>query len=93
MLCSGCGQSRVLDTTGEHVTALPSLQAQQRDAVPKGNSYLHCGEPMTPPGPPEEAVVQTFPAQDPTVTVDSLAAYLATKVLRCHCGFQMEVPS
>jgi hypothetical protein len=52
--------------------------------------YFHCGEEMTPPGYRAESTVATFPGQPgPT---DTLAAFLATKVLRCRRGFQMALP-
>jgi hypothetical protein len=45
---------------------------------------------MTAPDPRAKTTVVTFPAQPGPA--DTLAAYLATKVLRCRCEFQMELP-
>jgi len=89
--CSGCGVSGVFETTSDHLVAFPAPPAPPQELVRDG-TYFHCGEPMAPPGPQVEALLRTFPAQDQPGSLDSLAAYLATKVLRCRCGFQMEVP-
>jgi hypothetical protein len=88
--CLNCRQSRVLDTTEEHLTALPTPSATQEGLVHQDDGYLHCGEPMFLPGPRADTTLRTFPAQHGPA--DSLAAYLATQVLRCRCGFQMELP-
>jgi hypothetical protein len=88
--CSKCRQSRVLDTTEEHLGALPALSANQEGLVHQDDGYFHCGEPMFLPGPRAETTLRTFPVQHGPP--ESLAAYLATKVLRCRCGFQMELP-
>jgi hypothetical protein len=47
---------------------------------------------MARPGPRTENTVRTFPSHDHSDAEDSLAAYLATQVLRCRCGFQVELP-
>jgi hypothetical protein len=88
--CSNCRQSRVFDTTAEHVAAFPPLVEPHRNLIHHQGAYFHCGVVMTPPGPRAESTVATFPGQ-PGLR-DSPVAYLATKVLRCRCGFQMELP-
>lgn len=45
---------------------------------------------MSVPEPRAQTTVRTFPASSDAE--DSLAVYLATQVLRCRCGFQVEVP-
>jgi hypothetical protein len=88
--CSNCRQSRVFDTTEEHVATFPSRSGQHGNLVHQSGGYFLCGEVMTPPGPRAESTVVTFTRQPgPT---DTLAAYLATEVLRCRCGFQMALP-
>lgn len=47
---------------------------------------------MARPEPRTESSVRTFPSHDHSDAEDSLAAYLATQVLRCRCGFQVELP-
>ncbi|VXC57083.1 conserved hypothetical protein [Arthrobacter sp. 9AX] len=90
--CSNCRQSRVLDTTREHLSALTHRSARYGDLVHRDNTYFHCGEPMVPAGPRPETSLRTFPAENHSPPEASLAAYFATKVLRCRCGFQMELP-
>jgi len=89
--CSGCGVSRVFETTSEDLAAFPAPPAPLQDLVHRDGTYFHCGEPMRPPATHVETMVGTFPGQDQAGAGDSLAAYLATRVLRCRCGFQMEV--
>jgi hypothetical protein len=45
---------------------------------------------MSVPEPRAHTTLRTFPTSSDAE--DSLAAYLATRVLRCLCGFQVEVP-
>jgi hypothetical protein len=58
-----------------------------------GAQYIHCGEPMHPAASEQGAIytpLMTEPEQTPT-GID-LEVYLQTRVLRCGCGFQMEIP-
>ena len=89
--CSKCRQSRVLDTTEELLAALPVLAAKQGNLVHRDTGYFHCGEPMVSRA-GDWRPRRTFPCPGPAGPGDSLAACLATKVLRCRCGFQMELP-
>ena len=60
------------------------------DVLIFGGYYLHCGRPMTRAGSELRrlsAAVSTEGAGE-----DTLEVYLATRVLRCGCGFQMELP-
>jgi hypothetical protein len=45
---------------------------------------------MSLPEPRAQTTLRTFTTRSDAE--DSLAAYLATQVLRCRCGFQVEVP-
>jgi hypothetical protein len=90
--CSKCRRSRVLQTDREHLAALPSTVVTNRDLVHRDNGYFHCGKPVVGPGSQVETTLRTFPADDQAGPGESLASYLATRVLRCRCGFQMELP-
>lgn len=90
--CSLCGRSRVLETTAEHVGAVTAHEAAHQDVVHGSEGYVHCGEPMAPPGPRTPTTQRTFPSPGPSGLEDSLEVYLATRVLRCRCGFQVELP-
>jgi hypothetical protein len=52
--------------------------------------YIHCGQPMQKAG----TGTQRFhsPITTGQASEDVLAVYLSTRVLRCSCGFQMELP-
>lgn len=52
--------------------------------------FLHCGEPMKLGGSSTRSIyasISTDSSEDPLLDV-----YLQTRVLRCPCGFQMELP-
>ncbi|MET3720910.1 MULTISPECIES: hypothetical protein [unclassified Arthrobacter] len=56
-----------------------------------GGDYVHCGEPMQKVG----SDLRWLPASAFTdrAKLDALDVYLTTRVLRCQCGFQMELPA
>jgi len=55
-----------------------------------GGAYLHCGEPMSAAGSEHRSVYVPVSTEH---SVDRpLEVYLRTRVLRCRCGFQMEIP-
>ena len=49
--------------------------------------YVHCGQVMTASAAEMRSIHGTY-GQVP----ETLGVYLATKVLRCACGFQIEIP-
>lgn len=59
------------------------------DALAFAGNYLHCGQPMGRAGAEMRRISTTHEDKD---RPDALAVYLATRVLRCRCGFQMEIP-
>jgi hypothetical protein len=55
-----------------------------------GGAYLHCGEPMSTAGSEHRSIYVPVSTEQ---SVDGpLEVYLRTRVLRCRCGFQMEIP-
>jgi len=56
-----------------------------------GGHYLHCGEPMTLVGSEQRSVHATLSTE--LTGEGALEVYLRTRVLRCGCGFQMEIPA
>ncbi|PTT68507.1 hypothetical protein [Arthrobacter sp. HMWF013] len=61
------------------------------DVLQFDGEYIHCGEPMHAAGSDLHSIyspVTTEPAAQGVLEV-----YLSTRVLRCGCGFQMEIPS
>jgi hypothetical protein len=56
------------------------------DVLSFDGHYIHCGQPMTRFGADRHRVL------DDRYLPESLGVYLATRVMRCDCGFQMEIP-
>lgn len=88
--CMQCGGSRVLATTAAFVATVPGRSGDNDDVVHRDAAYVHCQEPMS-PADPELRGVQWPVSTQPGAT-EFLGAYLRTRVLRCRCGFQMEIP-
>lgn len=88
--CSKCGGSRVLSTTAGFVAAILARSSPNDDVVHVGTTYVHCGEPMSTSDPDQRSARMPVSTQPPAE--DFLGIYLQTRVLRCRCGFQMEIP-
>lgn len=88
--CEKCGGTRVLSTTAGYVAAVLARSTRNDDVMHLGAEYIHCGEPMSPTD-PELRSSRTAVATHPR-PADFLGAYLRTRVIRCRCGFQMEIP-
>lgn len=54
--------------------------------------YIHCGEVMKAPDSEREGIFDTT-STERQIPGTSLRTYLRTRVLRCACGFQVELPS
>ncbi|MDQ0078987.1 hypothetical protein [Arthrobacter oryzae] len=54
--------------------------------------YIHCGEAMKAPDSEVEGIFDTA-STERQIPGASLRAYLRTRVRRCACGFQIELPS
>jgi hypothetical protein len=96
--CTRCGGSRVLATTAQFVAAIMARPGRARpgkagDALElgrPGEGYIHCGEAMAPADPAMRNAY--LPLTTDPGPADLLGVYLQTRVLRCRCGFQMELP-
>lgn len=55
-----------------------------------GGAYLHCGELMMAASSEHHSIYAPLTTEDQRER--PLEVYLRTKVLRCPCGFQMEIP-
>jgi hypothetical protein len=60
------------------------------DVLVLGGCYIHCGQPMQALG--SEIRRLNAPAYTDPTHADALDVYLTTRILRCNCGFQMELP-
>lgn len=86
-----------------HSTTLPQVAAVLNQPGPQptsgvlqfGGEYIHCGEPMHAAGSELRSIyapMTTEPVPAEQTTGEVLEVYLRTRVLRCGCGFQMEIP-
>jgi hypothetical protein len=88
--CSRCG------TFDEHPAQVADLSLvlarpeQTGDVLIFSSHYMHCGQPMKKAG--SELRRLSVPLSTEDGAEDSLGVYLSARVLRCNCGFQMELP-
>lgn len=55
-----------------------------------GGTYIHCGQPMHTAGSEKRSIYAPVTSEEGVEPV--LDVYLSTRVLKCACGFQMEIP-
>ena len=60
------------------------------DVLTFAGRYIHCGQPMQKSG--SEIRRLSAPSFTDRTMEDALDVYLATQVLHCRCGFQVELP-
>ena len=77
-------------TTAAFVAALPALNRDNGDVEHRDAAYVHCQEPMSPVDPELRGV--HWPVSTEAGPPEFLSVYLKTRVLRCGCGFQIEIP-
>ncbi|WP_426998234.1 hypothetical protein [Pseudarthrobacter sp. N5] len=81
-----------------HAAAVPQVEAILNRPGPGaasgvlefGGEYIHCGEPMHTAGSELRSIYAPVTTEQSGEGV--LDVYLRTRVLRCGCGFQMEIP-
>jgi len=89
--CTSCRGSRVLATTAAFVAVIQARsENDDDDVVDLDAAHIHCGEAMSPADPELRSSHRTVSTQPGPA--DVLEVYLRTRVLRCRCGFQMEIP-
>lgn len=88
--CTNWGSSRVVATTAAFAAAIPERSDSSGDLLHRDAAYVHCQEPMTPADP--EMRGAHWPVSTQPGPTEYLGVYLRTRVLRCRCGFQMEIP-
>jgi hypothetical protein len=88
--CGRCG------TFSEHPAQVADLSmilarpSKAGDVLIFGNHYMHCGQPMKKAG--SELHKLSVPLSTEAAAEDSPGVYLSTRILKCDCGFQIEVP-
>lgn len=86
--CTACGQFLAHAADVAQVAVILNRR-RTPDVLIFGGHYIHCGQPMQKAGSGLQRLYSpiTTDTQD-----DALAVYLSTRVLRCSCGFQIELP-
>lgn len=88
--CRECGYFYAHPATVALVATIVNGPGQGAGVLKFGGVYFHCGEPMRAAGSEHRTICAPVPtgyAPDAPLQV-----YLRTRVLRCGCGFQMEIP-
>lgn len=87
--CNGCGMPRTQPADVTAVARILNRQGNTADVLAFGDHYIHCGQPMTGAGAEMRRIHSTYREKN---LPEALSVYLATRVLHCRCGFQMEIP-
>jgi len=87
--CTRCGSIRTQITAVTEVARILNRPGRSyADVLTIGGHYIHCGQPM----PAVAAEVRTARNSSCEGNSRPLDVYLTTRVLRCPCGFQVEIP-
>ncbi len=86
--CSACGSFYGHGATVQQVAELLNAGATAPGVLHFGHHFIHCGEPM------EDIAEDTSRLHPPAGTQNGppVAMPLRTRLLKCHCGFQLDVP-
>lgn len=86
--CDGCGLFQEHLAYAADVAAALHQVRRMANVIMFGDDYIHCGFPM------EEAAleIERLCYRTSTGGTEVSAVCLPTRVLRCRCGFQLEVP-
>ena len=73
-----------------HAVRHSPLWARRADSLAAETEYLHCGEPMKPKDSRTLSIFEPLSTEQDVVMPD---VRLETSILRCACGFQIELPA
>ena len=88
--CNRCQRFSEHPARAADLSMVLARPEQTGDVLIFGGHYMHCGQPMDMAG--SELRRLSAPLSTDGVAGDGLDVYLSTRVLRCVCGFQMELP-
>jgi hypothetical protein len=88
--CGECDYFYAHPADVAHVAAVLNRPGQALGVLQFGGQYLHCGQPMQAAGSKRRSIYA--PVTTEAVEEGALDVHLRTRVLRCACGFQMEIP-
>lgn len=86
--CLSCGSFYGHDASVQQVATLLNAGATTPGVLHFGHHFIHCGEPM-------EAIGEGISCLDGPAGSQSgrsAAISIRTRLLKCHCGFQLDVP-
>ena len=88
--CSACNVRYLQQADVVAVAAVLTRTPCRDDVLVFGGQYIHCGQPMQTLGSQiRRLYAATYTDRDPESAAD---ISLETRVLRCTCGFQIELP-
>jgi DNA-directed RNA polymerase subunit RPC12/RpoP len=88
--CTACGRHYLHQADVASVAAVLNRNGSLTNVLAFGGHYIHCGQPMEKTG--SELRRLSAPAFTDSIQEETLDVYMTTRVLRCRCGFQMELP-
>ncbi|WP_090581696.1 hypothetical protein [Arthrobacter sp. ov407] len=88
--CVECGFFYAHPANVAQAAEIANRPGQGPGVLQFGGAYMHCGKPMTVGGSEQRSICA--PASTEDLGGVPLEVYLRTRVLRCGCGFQMEIP-
>ena len=88
--CRRCGTFNEHPAQAADLSVVLARPEQSADVLMIGDDYLHCGEPMQKAG--SELRRLSVPLSTGEGAGNALDLYFPTRVLRCVCGFQLELP-
>jgi hypothetical protein len=88
--CTACGRHHAQVADVADVAFILNRQGNVSDVLLFGGHYIHCGRPMERAG--HELRRLHAPVSTSRPDGEALDVYLSTRVIRCACGFQMELP-
>lgn len=87
--CNECGVPCTRDADVAEVARILNRPGNTPEVLVFGGHYIHCGQPMAAVGTELRSVHGSYSYRQ---VPEALSVYLTTSVLRCVCGFQMEIP-
>ncbi|GAB5077363.1 hypothetical protein [Arthrobacter sp. AD-310] len=84
--CTSCGVSYTQQADVKEVARILNRPGTTPNVLVFGGHYVHCGQAMRTAG----GEMRTISSE--RHLPEMLGVYLATRVLRCDCGFQLEIP-
>ncbi len=90
--CTSCGFSYSHAATVQQAGAILNRRGIQDGLLEFGSHYFHCGEPLRDVATASRSFEAPQTARSRSRN-SPLEVHLHTKVLRCRCGFELEIPA